>query len=839
MKSLFIIVSAFISTALFAVDMHESNALVIVSNKHYRLTIDNVHGTLKTLEFSGKAYQLYGSQEFRKNGEQKTYNGQAPSGGIFFNGNNSVQKVTVLGKNANEIRISCELDKAFAKSTIHYTFDDTPVIQCRMELSFSEAPSDWFYTLRLMNFSVEKKAFLLPEKNSPGVPFDWAYYEPECNWKFAFSPERQGGIGLAKGENCRGMEYYLNRGEEGFSNLTLIRVIPESPRGLIGKSTINCSFSIIAGGLQEKEVFTAVNSLGSVPELSVTSLETGKLMNRPGEKNSASAFIDNTSSHDRKVRAKLFVETKLTDAKTVFEGDITVPAHSSIPFKCEFETEYLMRGGANVHFVLSENGKEIANGKTSFAISDFAPESVRFAFVNVGVCHQNGSEDVWSDFLMRNKIGIIEYYLWMRSTVRGITPEEDSWRPMTESPGYYKYVIEKQFIQSFVKQCQAKGVNVISSITGLYNYKEALKEPEQILYCENGQPSIYNGMIYENRERVATFKVHGYTKDFVDFWANDMIKSCQMFGWQGYRFDWYFIPDAPNDPLYLNISSPDWRDMYGKTGKEYYPDPDKTAVERLTQYRSIMEKFNPDFIYATNIHANAKSARRNPGYLKAATRKALLIYEYMLGLNRKPLHTFKSWSSALAEDVQRARVNGGQPTVAFALLFPNDSVSGNLAQYLTFAAGAKHGGSIVPVRDQYVRDNFMTRYSEYYFSPDFLRIPEEERNGRFSLAPSYNVFFRPFICSREKANLREETVHLVNLPENGDEICRYYDKVPVRSDLSFTVTPRDGEKLVKAFAATPQSNGVVKLVVNGNEIKLPELDDAMILVLHYSKRGDR
>ena len=308
-----------------------------------------------------------------------------------------------------------------------------------------------------------------------------------------------------------------------------------------------------------------------------------------------------------------------------------------------------------------------------------------------------------------------------------------------------------------------------------------------------------------------------------------------MFGWQGYRFDWYFIPDAPNDPLYLNTPSPDWRDMYGKTGKEYYPDPDKTAVERLNQYRSIMEKHNPDFIYATNIHANAKSAKRNPGYLKAATRKALLIYEYMLGLNRKPLHTFKAWSSALADDVQRARVNGGQPTVAFASLFPNDSVSGNLIQYLTFAAGAKHGGSIVPIRDQYIRDNFMTRYSEYYYSPEFMRIPEAERNSRFVLAPAYNVFFRPFICSRQKGDVREETVHLVNLPENGDETGQYYEKVPVRKNLTLTVKPRKGEKLAEAFAAIPQSEKTVKLAVNGNKVKLPALDDAMIVVLRYKK----
>ena len=836
MKLLYIIAAAAAAAAsLSAVEMKESKADRTISNRYYTLTIDDVKGTLKTLSFGGKKYLIYGSQEFRRNGEQKTYTGQAASGGFLYNGGNSRQKVAVTSRSSGRIEIGCELDKPFAKSRIFYTFDDTPVIRCRMEMDFTEAPSDWFYTLRLVNFSAEKGACMLPEKNYPGVPFDWAYYVPGDNWKFAYSPLNKGGIGLVTGRDCRGMEYYLNRAEQGFNDLTCIRIIPVPPRRLAGKKSAGCTFAIIAGKLAEKEVFAAVSGAGAVPEISLSPVETAKLMVRPGEKNAVSTVISNTSGRERKINVKVFVETKITDVEKVFDGDVTVPAQGSVPFACGFRTSETMRGGAAVRVVLSENGSQTANKKTAFAISDFAPESVRFAFVNVGSCNQKGSEDVWSSFLKRNKIGIIEFYLWMRSTVRGITPEEENWRPMTESPVYYRHVMSKTFIKNFVKRCQAKGVNVISSITGLYNYKEALKEPEQILYCENGQPSIYNGLIYKNKERVATFKVHGYTKEFVDSWAKDMIGSCRMFGWQGYRFDWYFIPDAPNDPLYLNTPSPDWRDMYGKTGKEYYPDPDKTAVERLTQYRAIMEKNVPGFIYATNIHANAKSQKRNPGYLKVATRKALLIYEYMLNLTRKPLHTFKAWSAALAEDVQRARVNGGQPTVAFALLFPNDSVSGNLIQYLTFAAGAKHGGSVVPVRDQYVRDNFMTRYSEYYYSPEFMRIPEAERKSRFSLNPAHNVFFEPFTCSREKNGFREETLHLVNLPETGDEISRYYDKVPVRRNLTLTVTPRKGEQLAEAFAAVPQQEAAVKLAARGNQVKLPELDDAMIVVLRYTK----
>jgi hypothetical protein len=145
------------------------------------------------------------------------------------------------------------------------------------------------------------------------------------------------------------------------------------------------------------------------------------------------------------------------------------------------------------------------------------------------------------------------------------------------------------------------------------------------------------------------------------------------------------------------------------------------------------------------------------------------------------------------------------------------------------------GGSIVPIRYQYIRDNFMTRYSEYYYSPEFLRIPAKERETRFNLTPSYNVFYKPFICSRQKGNVREETLHLINLPEKGGETGRYYNKVAVRKNLTLTVIPRKNEKILEAIAVTPQLEKAVKLVVKGNKIQLPALDDAMIVVVRYKK----
>ena len=158
MKLFYIIAAALVTSSLFAVELKDSKAVKTISNKYYSITIDNVKGVFKTLTVGSKKYVIYGSQEFRKNGEQKTFNGQGASGGIFYNGNNSKQKVSVISKSADKIEICCELDKTFAKSKIYYTFDNSPVIGCRMETAFTEAPSDWFYTLRFMNFSMEKNS---------------------------------------------------------------------------------------------------------------------------------------------------------------------------------------------------------------------------------------------------------------------------------------------------------------------------------------------------------------------------------------------------------------------------------------------------------------------------------------------------------------------------------------------------------------------------------------------------------------------------------------------------------------------------------------------------------
>ena len=120
----------------------------------------------------------------------------------------------------------------------------------------------------------------------------------------------------------------------------------------------------------------------------------------------------------KKINVRLYIDTKMADSKKVYDSSVTIPAQSALPFTCEFATTKAMRGGAMARLELSENGKLLNKQINSFAISDFAPESVRFAFLNVGSCKQPGSEDMWSDFLKRNIHSFIFNNSWISVNMR-------------------------------------------------------------------------------------------------------------------------------------------------------------------------------------------------------------------------------------------------------------------------------------------------------------------------------------------------------------------------------------------------------------------------------------
>lgn len=835
MKNKLFIITLVLCGGLFAdLKLDNSDAGLAVGNSYYQLFFSSKGNyAASSLEVQGVTYSLDSGPEFVLNGETEKYIRQAP--GLHYRTKVSKaqeKSCKVVASSAKNAEVEFSWKYTNGNITLNMKFDESPRIDCRMTSNFSVRVADLFYTLLWAPKAGSTGNVILPENRKAASPSRWSYFTPAPAWKYFVPAGQDRGVGLLTGNGCQGIEFYLNEVSDGFGyDEGVIRATYTRPRDMAPGEKAIMDFVLLVGASKE---LVASETEGKMPSLWISEVKTDLLAVKPGESNRLLATVVNHSKQDAKVQLAAGMRYKITGEKLAVSEDTVLKAMEYRNLEFSLPTEVSMQGGAAAFLRLLVDGKVVAERETSFAIDDWAPRSVKCANVNAAICHQPGSEDTWREFLQHQKIGVMEYYLWMHSCVNGLAPQVDEWRPHTESNSYYRYIIRKDFVRNLIGNFHKHGMKIVSTITGLHNFKAGLENPENLIYCENGQPCIYNGSII-NDERVATFKVNGYTPEFVKNWAKEANDSMDMFGWDGWRFDWYFIPDAPNDPLYLNEVGPDWRDFRGRKGGELYPEPDKTAVELLGIWREAVEAKHPGFIYATNIHANEKSNKRNPGYLEAVSKHSMLLFEYMIALNNPTMNTFTKWSTLLSEDVQRVRPGAAQPKVGFAPTFPSDSVSGNLMQYLCFASGAKTEGTITNPRDNMVRGEFMVRYSEYYFDPSFRSIPAEEKTNRFQLGGvNGRVFYEPFTCSRTLADgSREETLHLINLPRE-DYFYQYHERPQIQRNVQIAVTPRPGEKLDAAYAMLP--NPVphsIRLEISGTKVLLPELEDAAIVLLKY------
>ena len=211
--------------------------------------------------------------------------------------------------------------------------------------------------------------------------------------------------------------------------------------------------------------------------------------------------------------------------------------------------------------MLDESGRMIDCGKEFFSVSDFVPRDLSFGITNANLLYNEGMAEVQNSGFKRRYVGAYEYYCWAPSTIFGLAPKEDEWLTGTEAG--YDTPITKKFVKGLVDNAHSMGVGVYTWITGLWNYNIGIQHPEWLQYCANGQPNIYNGGIRRTGIRRMTLKPNIYTEERARIWGEEMADSVDMFGWDGCRWDFSFLPSASNDPFFMDQKSRDWYDNNG------------------------------------------------------------------------------------------------------------------------------------------------------------------------------------------------------------------------------------------------------------------------------------
>jgi hypothetical protein len=194
-------------------------------------------------------------------------------------------------------------------------------------------------------------------------------------------------------------------------------------------------------------------------------------------------------------------------------------------------------------------------------------------------------------------------------------------------------------------------------------------------------------MVYPNGDRRIVVKPNMFYTDRAEIWAEEMADSVDMFGWDGCRWDWGFIPNAVCDPLYHESKADEWYNQDGVATSKLFPDPDTTGEACLKAWRKVMERRHPNFIYGTNYSSSANSWSMTPKYHKEASRNAVVLFEDMLGFNREVWNTFEKWGEELALRTDLVRPQNAAPVVGSMRGVSAGSVSARLAHYTCAAAG--------------------------------------------------------------------------------------------------------------------------------------------------------
>jgi hypothetical protein len=829
------------------VTLKQSGKKLTVNNQYYQVEFDGSKGYAMTgLKASGKQAYVQGELIFSTDGEQEKYIGRYCTAPRKFMQQRAKVNCSVLNNSSQkaEFKLEWKFPGGSAKDVVSCVAG-SPLIKHDVELSFNQIMFEAYYQLDGRNFSSSRgeSIFYPDKKRIKGVWYNG--FSSFCpTWKFAWNPNKKIGFGIIgpSGQGWASIHYMMRGRKEGWNwDLTRMQLIRKPLRYIKLPGKVNFTFYVIAGGNPQIADKLAIALLPKPKDISIDKVWPQKLITRNGKDNYTTITVTNNGSKAGKVELVSKAIWDVNKDKVIDTRTLTLQPGGTSTFEVNWKGNP-MDWGMTFRTDAYVDGKLVDSKEEYCAVSNFAPAVAGVSIYNAGNCKQEGSEATWAERLRKGYIGVVEFYCWQSSTINGLAPKVDKWEPHTESQGAYRTVMTKKFLKTFIDDAHKNGVYVYAMITGLFNFRNGLENPEVFQYCKNGQPNLYNGKVYGGEKRFSVGKANAFNEKFAYKWGQEMGRSVDMFGWDGCRWDWAFIPNAPCDPLYQDKMKgkelPDWYDNKGVPSKNLYPDSDAVAAKALKAWRKGVEESHPEFVYGSNGHATAEAFRLTPKHSKARATKSLLLFEYLLNYSGKSLNTWQKWAKELTLDCQRVRPYGAQPMVGFMRGLLPGTVSLNLAQYICFASGVKWWeGPAVPdgIDRSYIRHRFMVRFSEYYFDNAFRLLPEKRRMKEVKLDGNPRIFWQQFVYERSKNGFRDVTVHLINLPQS-DYICQRHEVPPVRKNVKISVQAVGREKLSAAYAMLPNPKPhAIKLNVSGNTAVLPELTDAAIILFKFKK----
>lgn len=821
-----------------------------VSNACYVATYDLTNGgMLRRLGYGGDSRNVYGTFEVTTDGQKEVFNGRPHDAGLTTGSRGAKAfKSEVLVETVESVvlRFSWALPDGGRVSETIFS-DDTPLVRHLVDVDWKRSICS--VTARLQTLEMKgMKSVFLPENRW----FSGVYMQGQRSalprWKYA--TDGTFGFGFVADEDVPWDHFDFQaraRAPKSWGDQVMMTLVRNDLSGVPVPGRTQVRYSTVYTPDAKRAFSIASQELKSAPAVQLCDIVPDRVFSERGHRNGLTTTLVNNTKEKQSVKAVVELSTGLDTVTKVSEETLTLePGEMRVYRKDWSYPDGVEWGVASRISVLAADGRLLDSRSDVVSVSDRGFAAAGCGIINTKMAAQEGMADAWADVMRRTYIGMFEYYIWSPSCwdpdrKAGLAPVADEWDPVSEHSSTRPHVTKK-YLKRLVEASHERGIHVYSWITGLVNYRMAVAHPDKFQYCRNGQLQIYSGKVH-GKDRFAVAKIAPYTVEDSADWGDQMADSVDMFGWDGCRWDWGFLPCAPNDPLYMNELGLDpekfvWYDWKGRRSTDLYPDPDTTGAECLKAWRAAVNRRHPRFVYTTNLHATKEAFENTPKYLAEATRDGMALLEYLIGFTRD-VKTYQAFGSRLAADSMRCRRNGSHTEVGHVSAFQEWSVGGQMARYVCGAAGSKWWGNPSDYRywtSKHRSLPFAIRFSEYFFGLDFVRHEAEDAVKAVKVLNGNGLFWKEFVYSRPKDGGRELICHVINVKPETICLQKQADVTPV-TDLRVEVRPCAREKVVEAWGLVPGDEPkAIRLKLDGTVATLPRLEEAAVVLFRLSKK---
>ncbi|MHB9134584.1 MAG: glutamine amidotransferase [Armatimonadota bacterium] len=581
----------------------------------------------------------------------------------------------------------------------------------------------------------------------------------------------------------------------------------------------------------------------------VAGVTTDKIRYTPGETLRGTAVVKDAAGKGGAGTLTLYLEHDVNTREKVKTLPVTLTREAqTVQFDFPLPTrelgytlvaEYTSADGADTsedveHFTIAANFLRVAihGSMIGWGSTSDSPEKQRQLMADCRKKYQNCGE----------------MFAWAEEDMVGLSPESEWW-----FAGQSTYHLNKTGLKSLISEAHKQGISAITYgkfiMSGYLGWKTAYDYPLDHQGQYRFPVGMWESVMTKDMDRF-------YNKEFVPFnlWPNisgsalpslywqdfipitpdptprmtriaaeAILRSIEMFGWDGVRWDGH--PRA-------------WGGQCAGQGNyDYYASRQTQALVRY--FKDIVNAKYPNFQHGYNYLYIQKEPNWNWAYedfeLDELCRGGgLLMNESIRGSGGQP---FEWIGRNIQIEGDLCRERGG---FFLGISCDGSSERDKLVEAILYAAGGCRVYN--HVCDIGIVNRYVTRYMRYTFDETLRRLEKPE--GVLKPVEETKLWWQPYVYeTAREGNAGQLVVNLLNIPRT-DSPTREYSKVyrwnmPAGTDpATFALTLPAGYTATGAHFIDPFTLAVTPVAVKDGRIEVPPVDMWLVLVVDMRIAAD-